>query len=108
MRVDPASVPAGRVTLVAENLGWRTHDVVVLPMRHGDAVGRPRATASGRISLRGQLGEASASCAPGRGSGIEAGTVGWTTLRLSPGRYDLVGGLPNDAADGMHAVLTVR
>jgi uncharacterized cupredoxin-like copper-binding protein len=39
---------------------------------------------------------------PGTGEGIRAGTVGWTTLTLAAGRYELVCNLRNHYANGMH------
>ena len=53
------------------------------------------------------LGEASASCAAGAGDGIEAGSMGWVTLRLAPGRYELVCNRPGHYAHGMYAELVV-
>jgi hypothetical protein len=39
---------------------------------------------------------------PGTGEGIRAGTVGWTTLTLAAGGYELVCNLRNHYANGMH------
>ena len=50
--------------------------------------------AHGRIDERGSVGEASASCAPGAGEGITSGAVGWVTVTLQPGRYELTLSLP--------------
>ena len=36
-----------------------------------------------------------------------AGSVGWTTITLSRGRYELLCNLPNHYADGMYAELVV-
>lgn len=63
--------------------------------------------ADGKIGEAGSLGEASASCRGGSGEGIRAGTVGWTTLTLAPGRYELVCNLRNHYANGMHQPLRV-
>lgn len=63
--------------------------------------------ADGKIGEAGSLGEASASCRGGSGEGIRAGTVGWTTLTLAPGRYELVCNLRNHYANGMHQLLQV-
>jgi uncharacterized cupredoxin-like copper-binding protein len=102
------TVPAGQVTLVAANHGWRTHELVVLPLAAGQAAGRRVPGPDGRVDEAGSLGEASASCAAGRGDGIAAGSTGWTTLRLAPGRYELVCNLRHHYADGMHRLLVVR
>jgi len=43
----------------------------------------------------------------GSGEGIKAGTVGWVTLDLPAGRYELVCTLANHCANGMHRLLVV-
>ena len=53
------------------------------------------------------MGEASKKCAAGTGDGITAGSVGWTTVTLARGRYELICNLVNHYADGMHQELTV-
>lgn len=50
---------------------------------------------------------ASASCAAGAGDGIAAGAVGWLTLDLAPGHYELICNLANHYADAMYQELTV-
>ena len=108
LRAAPASVPAGQVSLVAENVGWRTHEVVLLAMADAANDGQRIPGADGKIDETGSLGEASNSCAADSGEGITSGTVGWTTLTLSPGRYELVCNLKNHYANGMHQELDVR
>ncbi len=103
----PQTVTAGAVSLVAQNLGWRTHELVVLPLAGGAVTGHRVSGADGKIDETGSLGEASASCAAGAGDGITAGAVGWTTLTLVPGRYELVCNLKNHYAAGMHHELDV-
>ena len=107
LRAVPANVPAGSVTFVAENMGWRTHELVILPLDTGESAGQRVPGPDGRIDETGSLGEASASCGSGAGDGIQAGTVGWVTLTMSPGRYELVCNLPNHYADGMHQEFVV-
>ncbi len=107
LRPAVATVAAGKVTLVATNSGWRTHELVVLPLPRDVAVGRRTPGADGKVDEAGSLGEASASCAAGAGGGIAAGAVGWTTVILAPGRYELLCNLPNHYADGMYAQLLV-
>nr|MDQ2895026.1 hypothetical protein [Actinomycetota bacterium] len=97
----------GQVSLVASNLGWRTHELVILKLAGGAATGRRVPAANGKVAETGSLGEASRSCASGTGDGIASGSVGWTTLTLTPGRYELICNLPNHYADGMYAQLTV-
>ena len=107
LRAVPATVPAGQISLVAENMGWRTHELVILPLQAGSAAGQRIPGADGKVDESGSLGEASASCAAGSGEGISARSVGWTTVTLPPGRYELVCNLPNHYADGMHQELDV-
>jgi uncharacterized cupredoxin-like copper-binding protein len=107
LRAQPSSVPAGPVSLVVENVGWRTHELVVLSLAPGAVVGQRAIGADGKVDESGSLGEASASCRAGSGDGIDSGAVGWTTLTLQPGRYELVCNLPNHYADGMRQELDV-
>jgi uncharacterized cupredoxin-like copper-binding protein len=107
LRALPASVAAGKVSIVATNMGWRTHELVVLPLGAGDPVGTRQPDAGGKVDEAGSLGEASTSCGPGAGDGIASGAVGWTTLTLAPGRYELVCNLANHYADGMRQELVV-
>ncbi|MEO7058905.1 MAG: hypothetical protein ABI083_04255 [Lapillicoccus sp.] len=104
----PTTVPAGVVSLVAQNLGWRTHELVVLPLEGAAAAGQRVPGADGKVDETGSLGEASASCAGGSGEGITTGAVGWATLTLAPGRYELVCNLKNHYANGMYHELDVR
>jgi uncharacterized cupredoxin-like copper-binding protein len=107
LRAVPATVPAGKVSFVVGNMGWRTHEMVVLPLAPGQAAGQRVPGADGEVDETGSLGEASASCAAGTGEGIKAGTVGWVTLNLAPGRYEVVCNLRNHYGNGMHQLLVV-
>jgi uncharacterized cupredoxin-like copper-binding protein len=107
LRAAPAAVAAGKVSLVAANMGWRTHELVILPLSAGESAGQRDSGPDGKVDEAGSLGEASASCGAGAGDGIRAGTVSWTTLTLAPGRYELVCNLPNHYADGMHQEILV-
>ena len=107
LRAAPASVPAGRISLVASNMGWRTHELVILPLAAGAAAGQLIPGADGKVDESASVGEASKRCAAGTGDGITAGTVGWTMLTLARGRYELICNLANHYADGMHQELTV-
>lgn len=102
LRAFPDSVPAGRVSFVVGNMGWRTHEMVVLPLAPGQASGQRTLGQDGRVDETGTLGEVSASCAAGSGDGITAGSVGWITLNLPAGQYELVCNLRNHYANGMH------
>jgi uncharacterized cupredoxin-like copper-binding protein len=107
LRAVPARVPAGQVSFVVGNMGWRTHELVVLPLDPGQVAGQRTPGSDGKVDETGSLGEASASCAAGSGEGIEAGTVGWVTLNLPAGRYELVCNLANHYANGMHQLLVI-
>lgn len=107
LRPTPATAAAGKISLVALNMGWRTHELVILPLASGAAAGQRIPRPDGKIAETGSLGEASGSCASGPGTGIAAGTVGWTTVTLSAGRYELVCNLANHYLAGMHQELVV-
>ena len=107
LRAAPATVPAGRISLVASNMGWRTHELVVLPLASGATAGQREPGVNGTVAETGSLGEASHSCGSGTGDGITSGTVRWVTLTLPPGRYELICNLPNHYADGMYQQLTI-
>lgn len=107
LRAVPPTVVAGPVSLVATNVGWRTHEVVILPLAADRSAGQRIPDAHGKIDESASLGEASLSCGSDEGDGIRAGTVGWTTVTLAPGRYELVCNLTNHYADGMHQEILV-
>jgi len=107
LRARPAQVPAGQVSFVVGNMGWRTHELVVLPLAPGQQAGQRIPGADGKVDEAGSLGEASASCAAGKGEGIKAGKVGWVTLNLPAGRYELLCNLRNHYANGMYQLLVV-
>ncbi|MDX6367422.1 MAG: hypothetical protein QOK30_2498 [Nocardioidaceae bacterium] len=106
LSASPITVAAGRVSLVASNRGWRTHELLILPAP-GAAEGRLLPAADGKVTEAGTLGEASRSCSSGKGTGIASGAVGWITLTLPPGRYELICNLKNHYGDGMHQELIV-
>lgn len=107
LSADRSTVPGGRVTFVATNTGSVSHELVVLPLRHGQIVGTRRVGNDGKIDEDGSLGEASKSCGRGTGEGVAPGASGWTTLHLPAGRYELVCNLPGHYAAGMYTQLTV-
>jgi hypothetical protein len=59
LRISAATVPAGRISLVASNMGWRTHELVVLPLAAGAAPWRRVPGVDGKVAETGSLGEAS-------------------------------------------------
>lgn len=107
LHAGPATLTAGQISLVASNVGWRTHELVVLPLTAGATAGARIPASDGKVPETGSLAEPSASCAGGAGQGIPAGRVGWVTVTLTPGRYELVCNLQNHYVDGMHQELTV-
>jgi uncharacterized cupredoxin-like copper-binding protein len=108
LHAAPTVVAAGTVSLVARNLGWRTHELIVLPLTAASSAGERLAGPDGKVPEAGSLGEASSSCAAGQGDGITSGAVGWVTLNLAPGRYELVCNLKNHYVNGMYDELDVR
>jgi uncharacterized cupredoxin-like copper-binding protein len=102
LRAAPVTIPSGEVSFVAENFGWRTHELVILPLGPDAEAGQRTPAANGKIDETGSLGEASANCIAGTGEGIPSGAVGWVTVTLRPGSYELVCNLANHYVDGMH------
>ena len=107
LRAIPTFVRAGKVSLLVQNIGWRTHELVVLPLASGVAAGKRVPGPDGKVDETGSRGEASTSCGAGTGDGIASGSLGWTTVTLAPGHYELVCNLPNHYADGMHQEIVV-
>ncbi|HEX7406009.1 MAG TPA: sulfocyanin-like copper-binding protein, partial [Candidatus Nanopelagicaceae bacterium] len=104
----PSTFAAGKVTIVVTNMGWRTHELVVLPLAVDQSAGQRIPGSDGKVDETGSLGEASNSCGAGTGNGITAGSVGWTTLTLAPGRYEFVCNLKNHYANGMYQEVVVN
>src|SRR5512135_698004 len=90
----PGSVPAGTVSFRVYNVGTLTHELMVLPLPSGQVAGQRTVGGDGRVEETASSGEASRSCGAGAGDGITPGAAGWVSLRLSPGRYELVCNLP--------------
>lgn len=103
-----ASVPAGQVTLVLRNAGSRPHELLVMPLAAGQAVGQRAVGTEDRISETGKIGEVSPVC-PNDTSvdGTVPGGISQVTLTLSPGSYEIVCNLPGHYRAGMYATLTV-
>ncbi|HEY8914218.1 plastocyanin/azurin family copper-binding protein [Lacisediminihabitans sp.] len=104
---DRATVQAGSVTFVATNTGTVSHELVILPLRRGELAGSRPIGGDGTVDESASVGEASASCAEGSGEGILPGALGWVTVTLRPGRYEIVCNLPGHYAAGMYAQITV-
>jgi uncharacterized cupredoxin-like copper-binding protein len=103
---NPSAVSAGQVSFLVWNGGMMVHELVVLPLPSGGA-GSRTVGADGTVNEDGSLGEASATCAEGAGEGIAPGSIGWVTLDLPAGRYELVCNLPGHYAAGMFTELDV-
>ncbi len=108
LQVVPASVPAGRVSFVAANVGSVNHELLILPLPAGQIVGTRPISGDGTVDEGGSLGEASNTCGAGAGEGIAPGSSSWVTVTLAHGRYELTCNLPGHYAAGMYAQLTVQ
>ncbi|HZV26780.1 MAG TPA: sulfocyanin-like copper-binding protein [Acidothermaceae bacterium] len=109
MRVvaSPGGVAGQTVSLRVSNVGVITHELVVLPLPAGQAVGERHVGSDGKVDETGSAGEVSASCAPGAGDGLRPGSTGWATLTLPAGRYELLCNLPGHYTAGMYTELDV-
>ena len=107
LHASPQRVSAGTVSLAVLNHGTKKHELVVMPLAAGATVGSRTVGADDAVSETGSLGEASNNCGAGSGEGINAGSAGWLTLQLAPGRYEILCNLPGHYAAGMYAELDV-
>jgi uncharacterized cupredoxin-like copper-binding protein len=89
------------------NTGTLVHELVVLPLKEGDRVGDRTVGNDNRVVETDSIGEASNTCGEGSGDGIDPGALGWTTVTLTPGRYELICNLAGHYAAGMYTELTV-
>ena len=104
---NPATVPAGPVSLRARNTGMMIHEVMVLPLGTGRSPGQLAIGANGQVDESASLAEAARSCGPDDGDGILPATTGWTTLTLTPGRYELLCNIAGHYGAGMYTELDV-
>lgn len=107
LTADRATVPGGKVSFLVANGGNISHELVVLPLPADQVVGTRPIGGDARIDEAGSVGEASNTCAEGAGQGILPGSLGWVTLTLAPGRYELFCNLPGHYGAGMYTQLTV-
>jgi uncharacterized cupredoxin-like copper-binding protein len=98
---------AGTVSFRVVNTGMLVHELVVLPLSAGQTVGDRVPAGNGKVDETGSIGEASNSCASGAGTGLDPGSIGWVTLHMSPGNYELICNQPGHYAAGMYAELTI-
>ncbi len=100
-------VPAGTVSLRVANVGSLVHELVVLPLASGQEVGQRPVGTDGKVDESGSVDEVSRSCGAGAGDGIDPGAIGWLTLTLQTGNYELICNLPGHYAAGMYTELQV-
>jgi uncharacterized cupredoxin-like copper-binding protein len=108
LQADHATVQHGTVSFLATNEGSVTHELVILPLPDSQIVGTRLTGGDGKIDEAGSLGEVSKTCGEGVGEGILPGASGWVSVKLAPGRYELVCNLPGHYAAGMYTQLTVN
>lgn len=100
-------VNAGQVSFRVSNVGMMVHELIVLPLPPGGVGSRPIGP-GGQVSEAASLGEASRSCGEGAGDGLAPGSLGWVTLQLVLGRYELICNLPGHYTMGMFTELDAR
>lgn len=111
--VNPATIPPGQVSFRVTNAGALNHELVILPLAKGQYPGQRVIGPDGKVDEAGSLGEASRTCGPDKGdenaptSGIAPGASGWTTVNLTPGRYELICNISGHYWTGMYAELDV-
>ena len=103
----PAAVKAVTVSFRVANTGSLVHELLVLPLTAGANVGQRPIGTDDRVDESATLGEASQTCATGAGDGIDPGALGWVTVTLAPGHYELVCNLIGHYAAGMYTELVV-
>lgn len=111
--INPATVPPGQVSFRVTNAGALNHELVVMPLAEGQYVGQRAIGPDGEVDEAGNLGEASRTCGADRGDGnpngdgIAPGASGWTTVTLTPGRYELICNITGHYWAGMYTELDV-
>ena len=105
--IDPTSVPAGEVSFRVLNTGVWIHELAVLPLGQGENLGQRRIGTDNKVDESASLGHVEASCGADEGDGIAPGAVGWTTVTLKPGRYELICNIAGHYWAGMYTELTV-
>lgn len=107
LSASPSTVSAGKLNIVVTNLGMRTHELVILPLAANQSAGSRIVGADGRVDETSSVGEVSNNCASGTGEGILSGSRGWSTLTLTPGRYEFICNIPNHYSAGMYQEVLV-
>ncbi len=107
LTINPTSVPAGQVSVRVTNNGWLPHEVILMPLGPGQNPGQRFIGNDWKVDETGSLGEAARTCGAGDGDGIAPGTMSWTTLTLTPGRYELLCNIAGHYGSGMYTELDV-
>jgi uncharacterized cupredoxin-like copper-binding protein len=105
--IDPATVPAGQVSFRVLNTGVWIHELTVLPLGSGENLGQRRIGTNNQVDESASLGHVEASCGADECDGLVRGAVGWTTITLKPGRYELICNIAGHYWAGMYTELTV-
>lgn len=114
--INPATVPPGQVSFRVTNNGALNHELVILPpLARGQYPGQRAVGPDGTVGEAGSVGgEASRTCGADKGDentdnpGIApGGGSGWTTVNLTPGRYELICNISGHYWTGMYAELDV-
>ncbi|KMO72893.1 sulfocyanin-like copper-binding protein [Mycolicibacterium chlorophenolicum] len=111
--INPATVPAGKVSFRVSNAGSLNHELVILSLAKGQYSGQRPIDSDGKVDEAGSLAEASHTCGADKGdenaanTGIAPGASGWTTTNLAPGRYELLCNISGHYWAGMYAELDV-
>jgi uncharacterized cupredoxin-like copper-binding protein len=109
--IDPATVPAGPVSFRVINSGVWIHELDVMPLEARKIPGQRTVGADGRIDESSSLGEVTTCAEYSAGSDIHhitPGGVGWTTITLQPGRYELICNISGHYVAGMYTQLDVN
>ncbi|MDY7543739.1 MULTISPECIES: sulfocyanin-like copper-binding protein [unclassified Cryobacterium] len=107
LSLDRSNVNSGTVSFLATNDGSVIHELVILPLAASQVAGSRSISGGSKVDETASLGEASATCKAGEGTGIAPGSAGWVTLDLAPGRYEVICNLRGHYAAGMYRELTV-
>jgi uncharacterized cupredoxin-like copper-binding protein len=107
LSISQTTVPAGQVSFRVVNTGALIHEVTVMPLGSDQGIGQRRIEADNKVDESASLGHVEGSCGADEGDGIVPGATGWTTITLSPGRYELICNIAGHYRAGMYALLEV-